>query len=331
MSAFAGRFVPVKIVTDGNPQWSQWARKYPIDGNGIPRLYVIRADGEMLYGAVGSLPGDQLPKMLIAALDRSGRVFSEPEAQSLSTAVKESKASLEAGDYLRAAIMLSSLNGLGSPENLGSFAGSAMVAGEIYKNLQTLTDEKVAEAQSRLSESQVEEPFEAALTLSQAEAACKLFPKLRHKVSSVGREHRKNKDFAEAFAQADALVRARSLRSAPNARVRSRASKAFLDVIVRFPDSPADRLARAEREEIDPGASIPNDITKPSVDSRPESFRKWTARSGQFSTTAQFVRQAGEKVQLRKKDGKVIWVEISILSNDDQTWLEKKSSESPSS
>ena len=45
---------------------------YPIDGRGIPRIYVVRADGEMLYGAVGSLPGDELPQMLLATLKQSG-------------------------------------------------------------------------------------------------------------------------------------------------------------------------------------------------------------------------------------------------------------------
>jgi hypothetical protein len=38
------QFVPLKVDTDGDG-WGEWATKYRHEGNGIPILFVIRADG----------------------------------------------------------------------------------------------------------------------------------------------------------------------------------------------------------------------------------------------------------------------------------------------
>jgi hypothetical protein len=51
------------------------------------------------------------------------------------------------------------------------------------------------------------------------------------------------------------------------------------------------------------------------------SARTWT--SGKYTVTATFVGFAGDKVQLRKSDGNVVTVPISILSETDQSYLKR--------
>ena len=97
-------------------------------GNGIPQLYVVRADGEQLYGGAGSLPGEALPQMLRAAVSRSGRTFSLQQAGFLGETVRLVGEALSDGDRLRAGVLLAELNSLGSPNKLNSYALPALKA-----------------------------------------------------------------------------------------------------------------------------------------------------------------------------------------------------------
>ena len=327
MSGFAGQFVPVKIVTDGNPEWGKWARKYPIDGSGIPRLYVIRSDGEMMYGAVGSLPGDKLPQMLLAALQRSGRAFSAAEAQMLQTAVADAQTALDNGDLLRASIALMPVTKFGSPDEIGSYASAAVEAGEVYQRLQAQIESSAEKAKARLDEGDFDRVLDSMLTLCEAEAAFKLFPKLKRQAADFTREYRTAESYSGLYVQSEALVRARSLRAVSSPRYQSRAVRAYSDVIRRFPGSGVERLAKEELKQLDPDAKIPEAAEKPKPVTSPpanDGFRTWTARAGNFSTRAKYLQQKAGKVQLMKEDGTKIVVDIAVLSDQDQAFLRRQ-------
>jgi hypothetical protein len=324
LAGFAGQFVPLKIVTDGNPQWSKWARMYPIDGGGIPRLYVVRADGEKLYAAVGSLPGDQLPQMMLATLKQAGRAFSVADALLLEKAVSDTEAALDEGDALAASLALSAASKLGSPDELGSYAKTALRAGELYEQLLSEIDVQVKQAEDRLTGSGNEDPLDPLLAICEAEASYRLFPKLKAKAGTVARDLKKQSLYEEPLAHAEGLVKARSLRSSPNPRIQRRASAAYLAVIRRFPGSRADELARAELAVIDPDAKILHASVGMDMRKSTPSLRQWTARSGKFETTAKYVQQKEGKVQLIKEDGEKIVVDISVLSDEDQEYLRQR-------
>jgi hypothetical protein len=324
LAGFAGQFVPLKIVTDGNPQWSKWARMYPIDGGGIPRLYVVRADGEKLYAAVGSLPGDQLPQMMLATLKQAGRAFSLADAALLEKAVSDTQAALDNGDLLTASLALSAAGKLGSPDELGSYAKTALHAGELYEQLQSEIDTQLERANDQLVGIESDDPLDSLLAICEAEASYQLFPKLRAKAGTITRDLNKQSRYEESLAQAEALVKARALRSSPNPRLQRRASAAYSAVIRRFPGSRADELARTELAVIDPDATIlSTSVASAMAESRP-AFRQWTARSGGFKTTAKYLQQKQGKVQLAKEDGKKIVVDISVLSDEDQAYLRQQ-------
>jgi hypothetical protein len=324
LAGFAGQFVPLKIVTDGNPQWGKWSRLYPMDGGGIPRLYVVRADGEKLYAAVGSLPGDQLPQMLLATLKQSGRAFNAAEALLLEKAVRDAEAALQKDDLLAASLALASSAELGAPDELRSYATTAIRAGQLYEELQSKIDSQVTQMQGRLSGSGEEDPLDAILSLCEAEACYELFPKLKAKAGTVTRDLNKQSRYEEPLAQAEGLMRARSLRGSSNPRVRRRASAAYTAVIRRFPGSRVDELARAELASLDPAAAILQATDQEAMSTAVPAFRQWTARQGNFTTRAKFVQQQGGKVQLIKDDGTKIVVDISVLSDEDQTYLRQQ-------
>ena len=115
-------------------------------GNGIPQLYVVRADGEQLYGGAGSLPGDALPQMLLAAMNRAGRSFNAEQAKFLQNQVNAASESLVAGNRLGAAVALAELGAMGGADNLQSFAAPATKASELYQELRTQIDQAVKDS-----------------------------------------------------------------------------------------------------------------------------------------------------------------------------------------
>ncbi len=293
---------------------------YPVDGNGIPRLYVIRADGEKLYASVGSLSGDKLPQMMQATLQQAGRPFSDADVALLKNAVSGAKSMLDQGNHLGAAAALFAVTKFGSPDDLGSFAEPAITAGQLYQQLLSAIEAQVEDAETKLSVTTEDtDPLDDVIAIYEAEASYKLFPKLKSKASTLTRNLKKQSDYAETLSQADSLVKARLMASSANPRLRSRAPAAYTSVIRRFPGTRVDEMARAELAEIQPEAKILQ--TKSETPEPTAAFRKWTARNGNFSVTAKYLQQAAGKVQLQKQDGKKIVVDISMLSDEDQAYL----------
>ncbi len=325
LARFAGQFVPLKIVTSNNPDWAKWSRKYPVDGNGIPRLYVVRADGEKLFGAVGSLPGDKLPQMMTAALQMSGRQFNEVEATALKSAGEKAKSELSNNNPLAAAHALASISSLGAPDELGSFARTAVLAGEAFEELQKQLESQVDDAQSKLSASGDQETLTALVKIAEAENAYSLFPKLRKSAGGLTREIKKEKPLADLYTQASGLVKARALVYSPKRNVKLRASSAFASLIRRYPGTEVETLARKDLEEIDPDAAIlsadtPSMTVSPNA-SKPTTFRTWTSKSGTFETEAMYLQQKSGKVQLQLRNGRKIVASIDQLSESDQAYL----------
>ena len=185
---FAGQFVPQRIVTTGNAaDYRSWAKQYPLDQNGIPQLYVVRADGQQLYGGVGSLPGDKLPTMLTAALVRAGRSFPDAQAKAMAETVASARRLLDQDDLLAAASSLTPLLKHGSPDELNTFAVWALEAEELYEKIRALTYQSVKAANRVLKDNDTEPPFEALLAIAEAQAIYRIFPKLKSQAVSLTR------------------------------------------------------------------------------------------------------------------------------------------------
>ena len=119
------QFVPIKLDVS-SPEYAQWRRDHTPEGNGIPQLFVVRADGETLYGRSGSLQGPDLPNMLIAALQNSGRILSAREAQSLIEAADKFVEEKEKGNYESAIKAISRVRKIGEPGQIPSYSKPAM-------------------------------------------------------------------------------------------------------------------------------------------------------------------------------------------------------------
>ncbi len=45
LARYAGWFIPLKIETNGS-EWGKWVSRYQHEGNSIPIVFVVRADGQ---------------------------------------------------------------------------------------------------------------------------------------------------------------------------------------------------------------------------------------------------------------------------------------------
>ncbi|QDT15678.1 thioredoxin family protein [Alienimonas californiensis] len=69
----AENFVVLLMDTDQTPSWPAWDQQFPNDGGGVPKVYVVRADGTSMYAGSGK-PSD-LDKFLSRYLDGNGKVY----------------------------------------------------------------------------------------------------------------------------------------------------------------------------------------------------------------------------------------------------------------
>ena len=75
--------------------------------------------------------------------------------------------------------------------------------------------------------------------------------------------------------------------------------------------------------------SIPIDMPGPEIilpeKSSNDKLRTWSNATGKFKIEAEFVSKTGNKVKLKKTDGKIIFIQFDQLSEEDQNWIKKKS------
>jgi tetratricopeptide (TPR) repeat protein len=243
------QFVPLKVDTDGE-NWGQWARKYAPEGNGIPIIYVIRADGQKMYGKTGGMNGDVLPKFMLQILAQAGRVFNEKEFVLLEKTVETAKKSFDAGDTAAAVKSVAMLSKLGPLGNIGSHAKAAVEADALVKKLTEQGKAKLDESRQKISAGSP--PFEAVLALVETHRTYLPLPELKGDLTAAMRELNKDAALREASEQAQALERAMALLETPSAK--SRAAGALKQIVAKWPDAPVAKLAQEQLVKVEPAA-----------------------------------------------------------------------------
>lgn len=243
------QFVPLKVDTDG-ANWGQWARKYAPEGNGIPIIYVIRADGQKMYGKSGAMNGDVLPKFMTLTLTQAGRIFNEKEFALLEKTVEAAKKSLDAGDTAAAVKSVAMLGKLGPLGNIGSHAKAAVEADALVKKLTEQGKAKLEESRQKISAGSP--PFEAVVSLVETHRVYLPLPELKSDLTAAMRELNKDAALREASEQAQALERAMALLETPSAK--SRATGALKQIVAKWPDAPVAKLAQEQLAKVEPAA-----------------------------------------------------------------------------
>jgi len=325
-----GQFVPLKVVSKGD-QWQKWATKFKREGSGIPIIYVVRSDGEQLYGKSGALSGDALPQMLTAVSQQSGRVFGESEAMLLEECNAAAEAALDEEQYMKAAEALKPVSKVGRLGGLQSYAAPAIKSDELAKRVLEHSMSALKEVEEKLADS--ETLFEGIVELSSISQGYGMFEEAKKASNLLLKKVSRDKAARELLKPAKALVKARRDTQLPKASDKKRAEKGYGSILKRYGDTPAGPIARAELTNINPDSEFLTGqlaSTEPAGDEvdrgsksgyGQEEIRTWSNASGEFSVEAKLIEATDEFVRLEKASGKVIKVPLKKLDSAAKKYL----------
>jgi hypothetical protein len=311
LARYAGWFIPLKIETNGD-QWGKWATRYQHEGNSIPIVFVVRADGQQLYAKSGSLPGPDLPLMIEQVLGQAGTIYSDQQLQILKSSLDKAQETLAAGDTASAVRELSKISKIGTLGSLGSYAQVAQDADGFVKKLAEQGRAALTAANEKLGQEATR--FDGALALAETKRIYSALPLLKTEIVTAANAARSNPDVRDMLKLAEQLDEARDLLPKPAGK--RRAVTALNRIIADKPGTPAAKLAADWLQAQDPAAA-PAQAAK--------SFRTWTSDSGTTVEAALVDFGYGEPtakkdpyVVLEKRDGQRVQVPFSRLTAESQ-------------
>lgn len=210
----ASQFVTIKIDNTSS-EWQGWAREYRHEGNTIPIVYVVRADGEKLYAKSTSAKGELLPNLLAASLKESGRIFSAREMETLQKTLKMSAEAMEQKDYAAAIRSFSRMKRVGVPGNLQSFAGPAVELDKLATEIVELAREEFKAIESdaeSLDNASPQSLANAAIRISNYQSNFKSYSVVKMDVRAIGKILTRNKELAQAIRDYEGLVRVEKMK-----------------------------------------------------------------------------------------------------------------------
>jgi hypothetical protein len=310
LARYAEWFIPLKIVT-GSEEWKKWAARYQSEGQGIPIIFVVRADGEKLYARSGSLPGIELYQMIESVLPQSGQIFDDRTLLTIQTALNDAKNELEQGNTAAAVKKINKLSKYGTPGDLGSYAKVAIDAGNFTQKLVERGKSSLADAEQKLTTPST--AIEGALALIEIANTYRPLAPLRNDIRKTRNKFKQMPEIQNVLRQAGTLARARKLMKQPNDL---RPALTMLGQIMsEFPDSDAAVLAAQWIKEELVDERDAGDTTK---------MYPWTSNNS-HNIVASLVkgdREQGtgaiKQVTLKKQDGAQIIVPYQRLSTSSQ-------------
>jgi hypothetical protein len=229
------QYVPLELNT-AEPEFSAWSRKFPSEGNGIPKVYVVRADGEVLYGKSGT--PDELPKFLVAYRKQAGAILTAKQMKDLTAGLEKAKKAQADGD------MATAMKEIGKFAAVNSYAAVVMEGKELATKMLEEAKEELKKAEEQLATS--DEALTGAVALLRV---IRVYQPFKDVVKSAGQTRAKfQKEKRDVLTLAEQLDAAAKLE---DTKAFDRATKAYQGIIQRNPDSPAAKLAQERLEAVE--------------------------------------------------------------------------------
>ena len=275
------QFVSFELDT-ADPSFQAWAQRFPSEGQTIPKVYIIRADGEALYAKSGPLTGAALPQLLSTLRAQAGLALTAKQAQKLTDAVSTAKSSLESGDVAKAVETMAPFAAV------ESYAEPAIEAKTLLTKMNEDAAAKAREAAGKLASET--EALDGAIALAQASREYKKLPQAVKAINEAKKKPSKDAKIRELLLQGGLIDKARSLAKRKNLE---KAVEAFELIVSRYPDTPAAELAKSEAAQLKAGGEAA--VAKP-TDGGPQSAEHQQA-SSKLRLAKAFARTNPEKAR----------------------------------
>ncbi len=229
------QYVPLELNSTA-PEWSAWERKFASGGGAIPIVYVVRADGKMLYGKSGS--PDELGKFLVAYRTQAGAGLTAKQVRDFTTTLEKAKKAQADGD------MALAMREIGKFAALNSYAAVAIEGKDVATKMLEEAKEELKKAEEQLASS--DEALNGAVALLRI---IRVYQPFKELVKSAGQARTKfQKEKRDVLTLAEQLDAAAKLEET---KAFERATKAYQVIIQRNANSPAAKLAQERLEAIE--------------------------------------------------------------------------------
>ena len=164
LAPYAAQFVPVKLDI-GSPAYRDWRKDLKMTGkiSKYPYVFIVRSDGETIYGNGGLTASTKLVPLMEAALETSGQILSAREVETLSGSAERFVNLSGSGDIVGAIKAINRAGRIGVPGQIPSFAQSAVKVNKLVEEMATEVTAKLEELDAAIESSQGSELVDAVL------------------------------------------------------------------------------------------------------------------------------------------------------------------------
>ena len=303
------QFVPLKLNVD-TADASNIRRNFPIQGNSLPFVYVIRADNKKIYGASGGLPGDQLPTMMREALRQAGRILTPPQEKSLSDATTIAKAAFQAGDLYRTSLSYQPSIKLGLLGPNAGFSEASVQATELLSKLRQKGLRNLESAKSLLDSDM--NRIQSLFTLLLGQRIYYYDTALQNEYRNALKEIEREAEFSSPLKQAREIEKAFLIQYERGGR--PKAVHALTRLALLSNTSTKRELILQELQRLEG-----SDFELP--DFNPHAIRKWNDDSGTFSINAKVLSVSSSNVILETESSEQLTVPILRLGKEERELL----------
>ena len=309
LAPLVAQFVPLKVDVS-SADWRTLSSQYPVAGNTIPVVFVIRADGQKIFGARKALSGDELPRMLRAARGQAGGTLNAQQQSLVRSAVEAARTAFSQDQVDATIKALRPLAKLGPLGQIPCYAQGVVEANTLAQKLVARGKTELEQIQQALAKR--EEVFPSLLALVTAERSYRPLNVLNREIGTVVRETSRKPELKPLLAQAKAIDKAR-LRATARGGL-PKAVRELTALVILYRGDAAEATARVELQKL-----AGQDYQVPEL--VPGKLRTWQDDTGKFRIVAKLVEQRGSKVELERETGERVTVPITRLSTVDRALL----------
>ena len=174
----------------------------PEVGNTIPKIFVVRADGEAMFAKSTSLPGETMHQVLDTCARHSGTILGPADIQLLNEVYEKVQIRQSRGDINGVVSMLGKVKRIGEPGAIGSFAESALKLDKVVAELVEGGLQKLETIKTFVSNESPEDEKVALGNLQYLIALGEQYasiPTLRQEVKAIEKLFKKDKDWGRLF------------------------------------------------------------------------------------------------------------------------------------
>lgn len=242
LQPLASQYVILKMDTAG-AEFPGWAARFECKEGGVPKVYVIRADGKQLLGETGA-PQD-MDGFLKRYLQDAGTILDARELAEVEKAAKNAQKAMRRKAWADAIEIVAKEPGK------GSYAAAAQTVANLAGELAERAKAALADAEKKLESK--DKPFDGALALVEAQRQFGELAAAKELLDAAVTQCNEDPKMADLLAQAELFEKGRHLEGQRKWR---EALEAFQELAEKHPDSPGTTQAAKHVTDLEKRVSV---------------------------------------------------------------------------